>query len=369
MALPGASITAGVGHPHPRVCSPAMTDDRCPGALRLHPADDGHVARIRIPGGRLTAVQLAALADLADALGDGVLHLTSRGNLQVRGLSASSGSDVGTALAAAGLLPSLAHDRVRNVVASPHGGPDLDAALVAFDALLCADLRLTDLSGRFLFGLDDGSGDVLALAPDLAATPAGDGWELVVGGQPTRRHGDAAPLLTAAARLFLDLRDAHAPDAWRVTDLDPALLDAFSPSTRLFLTSSPQETAQLEAWVPLGSATTQVWRSVAGLADRVILTPWRSVVLPMPYDAQQARIALQDKGFSLDGKSATATTSACIGRPSCAKALADVRADALGLASDGHHLHVSGCERRCGAPRTPHLEAVATGAGYRIQER
>jgi precorrin-3B synthase len=70
-----------------------------------------------------------------------------------------------------------------------------------------------------------------------------------------------------------------------------------------------------------------------------------------------------------------ADVSACAGRPGCAKALADVRADVLaGLSqrSSGGSLpagrmHVSGCERRCGAPRGPHVDAVAlAGGGYLV---
>jgi len=386
----------------------ANGDDRCPGALRLHAADDGYVVRIRVPGGRLTASQLVALSDLADGLGDGVLHLTSRGNVQVRGLYADSGGAVGTRLADAGLLPSLAHDRVRNVVASPYGGALVDDALAALDTALVADRRLASLSGRFLFGIDDGSADVLALDPDLTVVPAavlaavpapaepsvpagrtvssgGRMWQLLVAGEATEAYGDAAALLVAAASAFLDVRDEHAPTAWRVRDLDPsgraALLAHVGTGVRTERTYVPSPGAErtyvplvdllpVTGWVPLGAALTDTWREVATLADRVILTPWRSVVLPQPDDPEAARIALQARGFSLDPTSDTARTTACIGAPGCAKSFADVRRDAARLAAEnpGRALHVSGCERRCGHPTGPHLEAVASATGYAIQE-
>jgi precorrin-3B synthase len=63
------------------------TVDACPGVLTLHPARDGHVARIRLPGGYVSGRQWTALAGLAGEFGDGGLDLTARGNVQLRGLS------------------------------------------------------------------------------------------------------------------------------------------------------------------------------------------------------------------------------------------------------------------------------------------
>ncbi|MFD8869548.1 nitrite reductase [Streptomyces sp. NPDC059590] len=164
-------------------------DDACPGALRLHPADDGALARVRVPGGLLTARQALVLAGVAEELGDGRLDLTSRGNLQLRGLDAGCGAGLAARLRAAGLLPSDRHDRVRNIVASPLSGldgaghADAPAWARALDALLCDEVpagsgfaELAGLSGRFLFALDDGRGDVSALGADvtLIATPDGE---------------------------------------------------------------------------------------------------------------------------------------------------------------------------------------------------
>jgi precorrin-3B synthase len=367
--------------------APARTssDDRCPGALRLHAADDGHVARIRVPGGRLTTAQLLALCDLADRLGDGHLHLTSRGNLQVRGLSDTAGTAVATALEEAGLLPSLAHDRVRNVVVSPYGGEAVEAALAAFDRALAEDDRLVGLSGRFLFGIDDGTGDIAALRPDLVAVPHAEGWQLVADGQPSDLVDEASHVLIRGAHRFLEARAAHAPTAWRVSDLPPAAraeliarCNAEFPSlhtppaghsatTDPRQSTAPQQT--LTTWVPLGTASSEAWRQVAALAERIRVTPWRSVVLVEPRDLDQARIALQHRGFLLSPDEPLARTTACIGRPGCASALSDVRADALQLASQNTgRLHVSGCDRRCGHPRGARTEATAQPGGHYLIE-
>ena len=101
-------------------CPPVPSSDACPGVFAPHDAADGALARIRLPGGVIGAAALRVVADCAQELGDGRVHLTSRGNLQLRGLSRSGA--LAARLAAAGLLPSATHERVRNVLASPLAG-------------------------------------------------------------------------------------------------------------------------------------------------------------------------------------------------------------------------------------------------------
>src|SRR3954454_22480955 len=90
--------------------------DACPGALQTHAAADGALARVRVPGGQLSAAQLRALASAARELGDGALEVTSRGNVQLRGLAEGAPPELGERLARAGLLPSQTHERVRNLL-------------------------------------------------------------------------------------------------------------------------------------------------------------------------------------------------------------------------------------------------------------
>ncbi|WP_229844481.1 precorrin-3B synthase [Streptomyces cinnamoneus] len=211
--------------------SPRNRGDACPGALRLHSAADGALARIRLPAGLLTARQAEVLAGLAGELGDGHLDLTSRGNLQLRGLPSDCGAVLGARLRAAGLLPSDAHERVRNLVASPLSGldgsgyADVQAWARDLDRLLCANPDITALSGRFLFGLDDGRGDVAALDPDVTLIAE-------EGGRAVLRYGrgpaglripaaDAPRAAVLAAEHFLGTLRAHDATAWRVKDLAP----------------------------------------------------------------------------------------------------------------------------------------------------
>ncbi|MFF5975157.1 cobalamin biosynthesis protein CobG [Streptomyces sp. NPDC012769] len=203
--------------------------DACPGALRLHPADDGRLARLRLPGGLLTARQAELLATAAESLGDGRISITSRGNAELRGLADDCGARLAALLDDAGLLPSPGHERVRNIVASPAadltGLGHATAQLWArdLDSLLCAEPWTTALSGRFLFVLDAGRGDVAGLGGDVTliavgaeALPGGDAAGPATGaaggaaGGEGAAGGDASDA-DAAARGALGSAGAHAP--------------------------------------------------------------------------------------------------------------------------------------------------------------
>ncbi|MGI5349741.1 precorrin-3B synthase [Streptomyces sp. CA-250714] len=206
-------------------------DDACPGALRLHQADDGGLARVRVPGGVLGSGQAAALGAAAVQLGDGDLHLTSRGNLQLRGLGEDSGAELARLLDGAGLLPSLAHERVRNIVASPLSGldgcgyRDVRPWLAELDRLLCGSEEARGLSGRFLFAVDDGRGDVAALGADVTLVAVREGGALLRVGADRDAGAlriDSAYAATAAvtaAEVFLETARECGVRAWRVSEL------------------------------------------------------------------------------------------------------------------------------------------------------
>ena len=58
----------------------------CPGAHRPMLSGDGLVVRVRPFRAELSAAQALALCDLARTHGNGTLELTSRANLQIRGV-------------------------------------------------------------------------------------------------------------------------------------------------------------------------------------------------------------------------------------------------------------------------------------------
>jgi precorrin-3B synthase len=378
----------------------------------VHQAQDGGLARIRVPGGVLPRDVLVALASWARELGNGRLELTSRGNLQLRGLAAGAEVELSNRLHDWGLLPSPAHDTARNIVASPLSGRDgvgvLDVRPLVgeLDRRLCAEPRLAALPGRFLFALDDGRGDVAGLTADVAVLSLpGHRAALVLGGRDSGlrlpMHAAVSGAL-AAALAFLSRR----PDerVWRVGELPggPGVLaDDLARRTELEISAGPPVSLPerdpigpvgrieqvdgrfaLGVSVPLGELTPARCRVLADTTEReVVLTPWRGVVIP---DLSPASIAPTERrvdgaGLVFDLTSPALGVSACTGRPGCAKARADVRADAsvaaghaagtaLAPTVGGYLLpvHWSGCERRCGRPVGPVVDIVAEPDGYRI---
>ncbi|WP_239516363.1 MULTISPECIES: precorrin-3B synthase [unclassified Streptomyces] len=386
--------------------------DACPGALRLHTADDGFLARVRIPAGLLTARQASVLGLAADRFGDGHLELTSRGNVQLRGLADGCGAELAELLAEAGLLPAPGHERVRNIVATPTSGildadrPHVVPWVRELDSLLCASTQATALSGRFLFAVDDGLGDVAALDPDVTVLGRPRGRALVrLGGAADAvdvAGPDAPRAALLAAEYFLDAADEAGTRAWRVSELPaehalgaeefavrlnadgiaatrvPDVAWPYAPPLRPWGPGTGDRTP-LCVLLPLGRLTSGQWRVLVEVADRgdgeLRITPWRSVVLPgastrRPIDGY-ARLEAAGLVVAPDGPWESVT--ACTGRPGCAKALSDVRADARALVHEARGrlpVHWSGCERRCGHPRgTAWVDIVATPEGYRLDGR
>ncbi|HEX4250347.1 MAG TPA: precorrin-3B synthase [Pseudonocardia sp.] len=397
--------------------------DRCPGTVAVHRAQDGGLARVRVPGGALTRDALVALAGLAAELGNGRLELTARGNLQLRGLATGAEVELSTRLAGQGLLPSVPHDRARNVLASPLSGRDGVGALdvrplvAELDRRLCADPELAELPGRFLFALDDGRGDVAGQRADVAALALPDQRvALLLGGQDSglrlpvraavtgllavataflRRRADArvwrvAELPDGSLQLVPDLREALAAEGGpgELGGFGPAVhvpgRDPRGPVGRIDQTDGR---VALAASVPLGELTQARCQVLAAVAEReILLTPWRGVVLPdlSPPSTGLAGRRLVGAGLLLDPHSPSLGVSACTGRPGCAQALADVRADASVAAGraagtavppdDGDEVaqsrlpvHWSGCARRCGRPPGPVVDVVAEpGGSYRV---
>lgn len=367
--------------------------DRCPGVLDPHPAADGLVARIRLPGGAVTPTQMQALAAFAAKHGDGHLELTGRANVQVRGLTEVDDEAV-IGLREAGLLPSGAHDRVRNAMVSPLSGRlgglgDVRPLAADLDAALVDDFDLAVLPGRFLFGFDDGHGDVLAHRPDVGVLAVdADTVEIVLGGRRTGRliaSTDAVAVLLGVARAFVRLRG----DRWRIADLDdPGLADlvelvdeATHPATGEATPVVPHD-GPLVGWfdqddggvllgavVELARIPARTAEFLAAIDHPIVVTPDREILVCDLSDgvAETVVRVLAPMGVIYDASSPWARVTACAGSPGCARSHADVRGDLVAHVASGdsgEREHWIGCERGCGSPHGPHLRIEAGPDGY-----
>jgi precorrin-3B synthase len=352
----------------------------------MHSAADGALARVRLPGGMIEPHQLEALAHAANRFGSPAMELTSRGNIQIRGIrDDAAATAVADAVASAGLLPSPTHERVRNIVASPFSGrvggsADVREWVRRLDTAICAAPDLAALPGRFWFSVDDGRGDVAGLAADAGVHVTGDSVALLLAGRDTGVRftpADVVPALVSIAQRFLEIRG----DAWRVAELaDPsALIDGLARSAEPGATWPPanrppvgwigQDDGRiaLGAGAPLGVLQARVAEYLAAIDAPMVVTPWRSVLV-CDLDEGVADTALRvlaPFGLVFDEGSPWLDVSACTGSPGCEHSAADVRADATRAVDDPSttHRHFVGCERACGSPPVGEV-LIATGDGY-----
>lgn len=370
--------------------APEIAADRCPGVLRPHAALDGALLRLRVPGGLVSGSTLALLGSVSRDFADGDIHLTSRANLQLRGVRLDHGADVPDALVqdvtAAGLLPSRTHERVRNIVASPLSGVvggvgDVRPVVRDLDRLLCARRELSELPGRFLFSVDDGRGDVAGLRSDLGLRLTDPTTAQVVVGHgiagPSVPLHEAAGVMVGLASLFQAARQGR----WHVAELpmrgrellrQPGETLPTPPADPMPYGLLPQHDGRctVSVLVPLGRLLSAQLRALVtacevGSGDLVV-TPWRGIVVPnVDRDlAEQVAGRLTATGLVDEGDSPWSRITACAGAPGCNRAQGSTRELAQRIAADppanqGLPIHVVACDHQCGAPAGPHTLVFA----------
>ncbi|MEF9605617.1 precorrin-3B synthase, partial [Paracoccus sp. PXZ] len=156
----------------------------CPGALRPMASGDGLVLRIRARNGRLTPDQARLIAGLSARHGNGLMDLTSRANLQLRGLDPAGHAAGVAALDGIGLIDDSPESEARrNVILSPFarmGGAAWQLAEAIARAMTTPDAP--QVPNKFGFAVD-ASPPVLADTPsDIRLHPHGPGWLILPDG-------------------------------------------------------------------------------------------------------------------------------------------------------------------------------------------
>jgi len=295
----------------------------CPGAFAPMPSGDGLLIRAKAVGPRMNAAQAREIARTADACGNGLIDLSQRAQLQLRGISEATIAEALRRLDAIGMLaPNADAERVTNVIASPLAGLsssafDANAMAAELAAGLQRDAALRALPPKFLFLLDDGGPLSLAdVEADIRIEAAANGQVAVRIAEIADRaiYVDADKALDVALRLaraFVELRDRHANQFKRARNLVEALgaealprtaglamrvsREARRPARRAHIFGAQRFGAVAYAGVaaPFGRWRADELHAAADCARKegtgeLRLTPWRALLI-VTHDDEAAR--------------------------------------------------------------------------------
>ncbi len=342
----------------------------CPGALRPMQTGDGLVVRVRPHAGRLTPAQAAGMAAAARAHGNGLIDLSARGNVQLRGITAASHAPLITDLAALGLIDrDLAAETRRNITVSPFARADALAAALE-EALASAP----DLPAKFGFVLDPGPQRWLSRTPgDIRIEgAAGGGLVLRADGLPTGlcvTEAEAPAKALALAHWFVQAGGVTAGRGRMAALIARGILPPADPggSAQPALAAGPPPPGLRPEGALLGIAFGQLQATtlaaLAGLGHDLRLTPWRMLLV----EGASAMPAIPD--LICDPADPLLRVIACTGAPGCPQALQPTRPLARALAPHvrpGVTLHVSGCAKGCAHPAPADLTLTATATGFAL---
>ena len=342
----------------------------CPGALRPMQSGDGLVVRIRPFNARLRRAQADGIATLASAHGNGMLDLSSRGNIQIRGVTEKSYPALIEGLRRMSLVdPTPEIESRRNMIVTPlwQTGGETEALTPALtEALSGADAP--QIPGKFGFAVDTGRQPVLqtASADIRLERDAGGGLILVADGSDKGKPVSADSVVDEAlalARWFMEMRT----DQTRMASL---LRDGASLPPDHVVPRQTQTYVPAPGYTPLGAMVGIAFgqmtvETLASLAKQggLRMTPWRMLLV------EGARELPGVEGLITDAADPLLRVIACTGAPRCAQGFAETRPLARSLAGDlpeGVLLHVSGCAKGCAHPKPAPLVVTATAEGLNL---
>lgn len=339
----------------------------CPGLYEPMASGDGLLVRIKPPGSMLTADAARQLGAAAGRYGNGVIEITSRAAVQVRGLSDMTLPPFAAAMVAAGLAdadPDV--ERRRTVIVAPLAGDDVRRVAAQVEDRLIGDPRLAALPAKFAVAVDDGG-----------TLSSGD-----IGAHIQIMCGDATCLVTlmgtrnAVTVASSDVADAVARFAQMIPDIDtrrpsaPRALKAIG-----WYPYGDGENGAFGVGLPFGATTAAVLASLAPLAEAygdgtLRVTPWRALVFAdiAAVAVTQLRDACGALGLIFDPADPQLAVIACPGQPACASATVPARADAMRLVALGlpRTVHVSGCAKGCAHPGPAQITLIGENGRYGI---
>lgn len=369
----------------------------CPRLSAPMETGDGLLARL-VPSGPIAIDAFASLCAAARTHGNGLMEITARGSLQVRGLSDVSAPRFAAAVEALGVPVD---DRLPVIVPPlpDHPGTRLQALALATDLRQAAAERALQLAPKVSVVIDDGgpiSLDQLSADVRLRALEKNPSSRLLVsvGGDVETavplggtRIEDAATLVTDLLAVLADSgSQARARDviAWegigRFVDaagdrLEPiATCPAARTTETIGLHRLHHETCAIGVALPFGQADALDLIALARIAGAngaawAALAPQRTLLLgPIgEMTAFALGTAADTLGFVVDSRDARRRIAACAGAPACAAGYIPSRDLAARIAEElpqgPFALHISGCSKGCAHPRPAPLTMMGTKHG------
>ncbi len=366
------------------------------GLFYAAPNEEAFMLRLRLPGGTLSSHQAKGLADIAERFGGGTLDVTTRANLQIRGIGAAHPIEVLTGIDELGLTSRGAGaDNIRNLTGSPTAG--IDPQELIDTRPLTRALYHHILNHRELYGLPrkfniafDGGGSIAMLEDTadigFAAVRIGPGkpvaegvyFRMLLGG--LTGHGsfgrDAGVLLepqevvaaaAAILRVFIDHGDrtdrkrarlhylierwglgkvlseaaTHLGFPWRVAAAD--LSEPRGPIDRQGHVGTHRQAqpglSYIGVVLPVSRLTAPQLQGLAQIAERrgsgtLRLTVWQNLLISDIPEAQipAALAEVEALGLATAASAVRAGLVACTGNAGCKFSLSDTKRHALEIA-------------------------------------
>jgi precorrin-3B synthase len=358
----------------------------CPALADPMPTGDGLLARLAVT--RAPSLdEFAALCATARTHGNGIIEITSRGSIQVRGLTARSAPQFAEAVEALDIADALQGRVISNPLAGldPNEVTDVSALADQVRAALRESGLATTLAPKVSAVIDGGGAlhlDAIPADIRLRAEVTADGrcFQLVMAGDRTnaRRVGTVTPecAVEAVTELLKTIavegsaaraRDVCAPNLPRKGEVRSARLAAEPIGTHALRDAS----VALGLGLPFGHSDADTLQSLieearrAGAASVRPAPPRVLLVLGLaPAHAPRLAAAAQRLGFIIAPDDPRRRVVACAGAPACAAAEIPTRALAPAIAAAaapldrGATVHISGCAKGCAHPGPAALTIV-----------
>ncbi|HTO64835.1 MAG TPA: precorrin-3B synthase [Bradyrhizobium sp.] len=345
----------------------------CPGAWRPMQSGDGLIVRIRPRGGRLSHAQAAGLAELSERFGNGLIDLTNRANLQLRGISDHGHAPLLQGLAELDLLDADAGaESRRNIVVAPFWSEHDETRSIAMELEIALSVFHLELPGKFGFAVDCGNERALAEAPaDIRIERCAMGDIIVRAdsaamGRPVARTEAVATAL-ALAEWFVasggvkDGRGRMAAHLGTGARLPTALAASARPAPAMPRPRPGLVGGGALVGIAFGQLSAAALALLARRSTGLRITPWRMFLVESPQELPHF------EGLVTTADDPRLAIDACTGAPVCPQAHADTRGLANALAphlGPGASLHVSGCAKGCAHPGIAAITLVATEDGF-----